>query len=180
MTNIHEEYFNYLYYSVYDRKARLSYRKLLSRLHETPFTYILDMDSNREEDGFDLRYRFGHDEGISDNKIAAYLDRRPCSVLEMMVALAIRCEEHIMENADVGDRTGQWFWNMIVNLDLGHMTDLRYDEAYVDEVVQRFLDRDYESNGAGGLFTVDDCRVDLRTVDIWYQLCWYLNSTYDE
>lgn len=51
--------------------------------------------------------------------IASYLDNRPCSVLEMIIALAIRLEEHIMDDPDIGNRTGQWFWDMIVSLGLG-------------------------------------------------------------
>ena len=154
----------------------LSYRKLLRHLHGTDFTYIIDMDGNRAEDGIDLRYRFGYEYGYGDPIIAAYLDTRPCSILEMMVALAIRCEEHIMEDADVGDRTGQWFWNMIVSLGLGPMTDVRFDISYVEKVIERFLNREYEPNGKGGLFTVEDCKRDLRGVEIWYQMCMYLDT----
>ena len=41
----------------------------------------------------------------------------------MMIALAIRCEEHIMDDPDAGDRTGQWFWSMLVSLGLGSMDE---------------------------------------------------------
>lgn len=154
----------------------LSFRKLLHYLHERVFTYTIEMDDNRAADGTDLRYRFGREMGYGDPIIAAYLDIRPCSVLEMMVALSIRCEEHIMEDSDFGDRTGQWFWNMIVSLGLGTMTDVRFDLAYVEEVIDRFLDRDYEPNGKGGLFTVENSKRDLRNIEIWYQMCMYLDT----
>ena len=94
----------------------------------------------------------------------------------MMIALAIRCEEHIMDDPDIGNRTGQWFWNMIVNLGLGSMTDAKFDENYTNMVIERFLNREYERNGDGGLFTVKHSRRDLRTVEIWYQMCWYLDE----
>jgi hypothetical protein len=97
----------------------------------------------------------------------------------MMVALALACEEDIMDNTSYGNRTGQWFWGMIVNLGLGSMTDGRYDERRVDEIIDRFLDRDYEPNGEGGLFTIRHCDRDLRDVEIWHQLCWYLDSIID-
>lgn len=154
----------------------LSYRKLLRYLHSVEFVYIIDMDGNRAEDGVDLRYRFGYEFGYSDPMIAAYLDNRPCSILEMMVALSIRCEEHIMEDSDIGDRTGQWFWNMIVSLGLGSMTDAKFDENYVEKVVNRFLNREYDRDGKGGLFTVEHCRRDMRSIEIWYQMCWYLDT----
>jgi hypothetical protein len=100
----------------------------------------------------------------------------PCSVLEMMIALAIRCEETIMDDPDIGDRTRQWFWGMIINLGLGGMTDANFDPDFVDDSVLRFLNRDYEPDGRGGLFTIRNCHRDLRDVEIWYQLCWYLDS----
>lgn len=175
---LNQEYFKWMYQLVCGERysKKLSYRKLLSYLHSVEFVYIIDLDGNRAEDGIDLRYRFGYERGYSDPMIASYLDDRPCSILEMMIALSIRCEEHIMENSDLGDRTGQWFWNMIVSLGLGSMTDARFDDEYVDEVVHRFLNREYERNGKGGLFTIEHCKKDLRSVEIWYQMCWYLNT----
>ena len=94
----------------------------------------------------------------------------------MMVALAIRCEETIMDDPQVGSRTGQWFWGMINNLGLGAMIDEKFDKNYVKEIVDRFLNRDYEPDGRGGLFTIRHCEDDLRNVEIWNQLCWYLDS----
>ena len=58
---------------------------------------------------------------------------RPCSVLEMMIALSMRCEEQIMDDPDIGNRTGQWFWDMIDNLGLGEHERLKFDGRYVDE-----------------------------------------------
>lgn len=154
----------------------LSYRKLLTALYETEFIYILTMDGNRADDGIELRYRFGYECGYDISKISENIDTRPCSILEMMTALAIRCEEHIMDDPAFGNRTGQWFWNMIVSLGLGSMSDSRFDELYLDNVITRFLNRDYERNGRGGLFTVNNNRDDLRNVEIWYQMCWYLDE----
>ena len=94
----------------------------------------------------------------------------------MMTALAIRCEENIMDDTRYGDRTTQWFWGMINNLGLGSMWGDNYDKVYVDQVLQTFLNRDYAPNGKGGLFTIRNCDRDLRDVEIWYQLNWYLNS----
>ena len=160
-----------------DRKSEyISFRKLLMRLHDIEFRYSIPMDQNRAEDGIDLRYRFAlrHNE-CSPEIIMNVLDG-PCSVLEMMIALAIRCEENIMDDPHRGDRTGQWFWGMIVNLGLGAMTDKIFDKQVVDNAIQRLLDRTYEPNGKGGLFTIYKCPKDLRMVEIWYQLSWYLDS----
>lgn len=165
---IENEYFEWLYDLVCEgRYARsISYRKLLMHLHDTEFVWSIPKDENRADDGIRLRERF-----VDGNYIYG-----PCSVLEMMVALALRCEENIMDDPKVGNRTRQWFWEMIVNLGLGAMTDDVYDEREVTGIVERFLDRDYDPDGKGGLFRIRDCDRDLRDVEIWYQLCWYLDS----
>ncbi len=151
-------------------------RRLLMRLHEIDFTYTIPMDGNRAEDGVNLRYRFGRECGHADIEVASYLDDRPCSVLEMMVALALRCEEHIMGDPDIGDRTGRWFWDMVDSLGLTKMASNRYNEHYVDATIDIFLNREYKRNGEGGLFTVENSNDDMRSIEIWYQLCRYLND----
>lgn len=156
---------------------RTAYSQLLRRLYDTDFTYKIPMDGNREQDGIDLRYRFGLENGYGSVIIADILDIHPCSVLEMMVALSIRCEEHIMSDPDIGDRTGEWFWKMMVSLGLEDMDDVSFDGRHVDGVLSRFLDRQYKRNGQGGLFTIEDSKRDMRTIEIWYQMCWYLDET---
>ena len=175
---INEDYFEWLYEGMCGNRysKNISYRKLLEHLHNTNFRYTISNDKNRASDGIDLRYSFALSQGCEDEPelITDYL-KGPCSVFEMMVALAQRCES-VMDDPKIGDRTGQWFWGMINNLGLGGMNDNCYDEQYVDDVINTFLDREYKSNGKGGLFTIRNCEYDLREVEIWYQLCWYLDT----
>lgn len=171
---IENEYFEWLFDLVCEKTHTVvSYRKLISRLHSIPFRYSIHRDANRASDGVDLRRRFA----LEYDCVEAIdcLDY-PCSVLEMIAALAIKCEESIMDDPAYGDRTRQWFWKMINNLGLGHMNDRFYDRYIVDEVIDRFLDREYEPDGQGGLFTIKNCGRDLRDVEIYYQLCWYLDT----
>lgn len=171
------EYFEWMYRLVHDSRVcrRAPYGNLLRRLYDTDFIYTIPLDGNRAEDGVNLRYRFGYEHNYSDSMIATYLDDRPCSILEMMIALAFRCEDHIMDS-DVGNRTGQWFWNMIENLGLLSMHNYNFDQNRVDRAIDIFLNREYERNGRGGLFTIEHCGRDLRHVEIWYQMCWYLDT----
>ena len=150
-------------------------RRLLMNLHDVAFAYILPMDSNRAEDGIELRYRFGRENGYDERIVATYLDDRDCSVLEMMIALAIRCED-IMYDPDTGDKTARWFWVMIDSLGLTNMTGERYNKQYVDATIDILLNREYKRNGEGGLFTVENCDVDMRSIEIWYQMSKYLNT----
>lgn len=172
------EYFDWMYDLVCDSKyvKNLSFRKLLSRLYDLEFTYIIANDGNRAEDGINLRYRFGYLYKYEDYIIASYLDDKPCSVLEMIVALSIKCEENIMDDFDSGDRTAEWFWTIMKNLGFYAMDDKNFDRHYVDSAIDILLNREYEPNGKGGLFTIKNCHRDLRSVEIWYQMCWYLDD----
>lgn len=171
---LNHEYFEWMYGLVCSNVR--DYRKLLRYLHSVDFDYILPMDGNRAEDGTDLRYRFGYENRHGPHIISCYLDDRPCSVLEMMVALAIRCEDHIMDDPDIGNRTEDWFWAMIKSLGLIHMIDSRFKKEFVEDVISRFLNREYKRNGEGGLFTVRNCNRDMRSIEIWYQMCKYLDE----
>lgn len=174
---IAKRYFEWLSDMVSDRRApkSLSYRKLLVHLHKTEFRWSIPMDEDRAEDGINLRYRYSFEEDYRFADVVEAVDGE-CTVLEMIIALAIKCEENIMDDPTIGDRTGQWFWMMIVNLGLGSMTDQKYDARRVDDILDRFLDREYDADGAGGLFKIRDCERDLRDMEIWHQLCHYLNT----
>ena len=171
---INNEYFEWMLDVVYNNKysKEISYRKLLMHLHNTEFVYSIPKDENRAIDGVDLRYRFAL---LKNYKEASNYIEGPCSVLEMMVALSIHCED-IMDDPNFGNRTGQWFWGMISSLGIGSMTDERFDRRFVDYILKRFLNREYEPDGRGGLFTIKNCDRDLRTVEIFYQLCYYLDT----
>lgn len=172
---IKEEYFNWLYSIIADR--RMGFKELCGYLHRREFTYTIPLDSNRYEDGIDLRYHFGRDKHIPDAAISAVLDVAPCSVFEMMVALAYRCEEDVMYDSEIGGRTYQWFQVMLKSLGLYSMNDdVGVDERYFNIAIDRFLERRYEPNGKGGLFVLKHCNHDLRTVEIWYQAMWYLTE----
>lgn len=179
LSDINNEYFEWLVTLVCDRRfgKGVSYRKLLHRLYITDFRFSIPRDVNRAEDGRELRRRFILCNGYEDwyETVMEHISG-PCTVLEMIIALAIRCEESIMDDTQFGNRTGQWFWSMINNLGLGGMTDDSADIDEVDFVVDRFMNRDYEPNGKGGLFTIRRCEIDLRTVEIWVQMLWYLDT----
>lgn len=175
---LNREYVEWMYQLVPNKRFSKTqpYKKLFNYLHSVEFTYTIPLDGNRAEDGIQLRYRFADDRGYPQQMIAAYLDNQPCSVLEMMIALVVRYEDNIMCDSDMGDRTGQWFWGMIENLELLQMTDGYFDEDYVEYVVYRLLNREYKRNGKGGLFTVSRQNVDMRNVEIWYQAAYYFNE----
>ncbi len=178
------EYFDWMI-SLIDggRPRRRTYNVLLNILYNTEYICFLPMDSNRMIDGMTLRRIFEYETGI--RFFSEEEKREPCSMLEMMVALARRCEISIMDDPDEGDRTGLWFWNMIRSLGLIEFTDTKYrsNVEYTTNCIaaniERFLDQDYEYNGSGGLYTVKNPPDDMRKQEIWTQMHWFLNESYN-
>lgn len=175
--NIENEYFNWLCHLVCgdDRFRLQNYHELLHILHERDFMWSIRNDENRAEEGIGLRSRFASSIGYDQNKIYVVMSWS-CSILEMMVALAIRCEENIMTDPRYGDRTTQWFWGMVRSLGLMCMHNEYFDKDKTNHILNIFLDRQYEPTGEGGLFTIKNTMSDLRDVEIWYQLLWYLDK----
>lgn len=171
---VRSDYFEWMYEMMCDGRfaKTITYRQLFTFLHDVEFTYFVPHDENRADDGIALRYRYCNIHGCED--LEYYLDG-PCSILEMMVALAIRCEERIMCDPDKGDRTTQWFWDMMTSLGLSSMTDYNYNEWLVNDTITRFLNREYDRNGKGGLFTIRRWDRDARDAEIWHQLLAYCN-----
>lgn len=169
-------YFEWIYSMTFGTRKRPSYRKLLTFLDSVEFDYILPMDGNRADDGVNLRYRFGYERCIPDYEIAKHLDIRPCSVLEMMAALALRCEETVVYDPDFGNHIGIIFSNMLKSLGLSSMSDSHFSRKKAEEAVRILLLREYDKNGQGGLFTISDPTKDMRRAEIWYQMMWYLDE----
>lgn len=174
--DLRNKYFNWMYQTAVG-DSRRSYRELLLYLDDMEFTYKMRMDVNRYKDGVQLRYRFGYEFNIPDSVIEEELDNRPCSVLEMMLALCIRCEEHILNEPELGDRTSVWFMEMLESLDLEDMDDETFNEAIVEDVIFSMLNRKYDRSGKGGLFTCQRCPHDMRRFELWYQAMWHFNET---
>lgn len=172
---VENKYFEWLYDYVCKGRVNkhISYKKLFMLLHDIEFTFYVRNDVNRARDGVDLRYRFAM---ITDDERVMDILDGPCTVLEMIVALAIRCEATIMDDTRYGDRTSQWFWNMLSNLGIGYMTDDNFDREIAIKKIYDFIERRYDPDGKGGLFYIEGCKDDLRDVEIWSQLCWYLEK----
>lgn len=165
------EYFDWLYFTAIPNPIKRKFRKLLALLHSITFRYFVDYDENRATDGINLRWYYVCDGG--DDSIMEWDER--CTVLEMLLALAMRMD-NIMGGVDGECNVSYWFWELLNNIDLDNMSDDNFDKGYVYERVEMFLDRRYEPDGNGNIFYIPDCKEDLRTIEIWMQMCWYLDS----
>ena len=123
---VKKDYFEWLKSLV---EAEEEYSFLWWKLHNTDFIWLIDRDENRAEDGKYLRYIFtvsAYDRiDFNQEEVDEYLSG-PCSVMELLVGLARRMEHDIMENDDLGDRTPEWFHDMIKNLGLDIYDDKHY------------------------------------------------------
>lgn len=178
-----DEYHEWLCEQVVDSEHE-HYSRLLDQLDSIWFYSILANDDNRAADGVDLRYSFCDDMDYAYELVDDELND-PCTVLEMLVALAKRCENQLMWDPDLGDRTHVWFWKFIDNLGLGHESDDHWDEEWeeessekIDYYVDKLLRRDYFRDGFGGLFPLKHPKKDQRKVEIWYQLQDWLMENY--
>jgi hypothetical protein len=127
------------------------------------FEWSIDMDGNRAHDGLKLREAFGID-----------LADKPCTMLEMMVALAIREDDIMAFYHSKDDCPKTWFWEMLDNCGIRASTP--DDKIY--DILDNIVNRQYGSLGEGGLFYVPEPREDLKYVDIWYQMQWHLAQCY--
>lgn len=159
-----------------DVNKRVVYSNLLDTLNSLEFIPSMDMDYNRFNDGVELRFRFGDENGFGKTSISCYLDTHPCSMLEMMCALSLRIEETIMSDPEIGDRTWIWFDEMLNSLGFINQTNYNFDYNLILSNINTFNRRQYESNGRGGLFTIDDPTVDVRDLEIWYQMNLYIKQ----
>lgn len=135
------------------------------------------MDCNRYEKGLALREDFVDGNPMLEQYVERYAPSQ-CSVLEMMVALAEDCEDKIMGDPDLGDRTHVWFWLMMNKLGLDEYDDPHYDDRDVNRIVDRMVNRTFKANGEGGLFGRLKMKEDMRKVEWWYQLNYYLREYY--
>lgn len=163
-----------------------NYQKLLWKLYTTEYVWELDYDENRAAEGIILRNIYCQEVGWNDDlqSIAPPFESKnewlesPCSVLEMMIALAKRAEDYIMADPEYGDRTAVWFWDMIHNLGLDKYDDGHFFEPDVDHILDVFLHRKYDIFGHGGAFPVHNSSRDFRQADLWWQLNAYLEERF--
>lgn len=157
------------------------YTELFWYLFDREFVWTVAMDENRAADAQSLRERYLEETGQEDEPVGMDLTIRPVSVLEVLVALAVRIETDIM--GEPGNlHPEKWFWEMLHNLDLDVMNNDKYYKAHNKEIVADsidiFIGREYSGDGSGSLFPLEKPFTDMRTMEIWSQMQAYLNEKY--
>lgn len=146
-------------------------------LYDIPFTYKLALDEDRARDGIQMRYEYDFQFGRNDISVAEELYGVPCSVLEMLVALAGRCYDEFLCGFPE-DEVNNFviFWDMITTLGLKKYDNNHFIFDEVHEKICNFCEKNYEKNGLGGIFYIKSSNFDARKVEIWWQMQRYLNE----
>lgn len=147
------------------------YRDVASTMLYFVFNDSVENDINRTWDAIANREDFEHEYDVDLD----LHDDDHCGVLEMMVVLARRAADIMYESEDE-DQTDYYFWLMFKNLGLDKFRGARYDHQKVAQILQIFNNREYDDYGNGGLFKVNVPPDDIRTVEIWSQMNWYLTQ----
>lgn len=151
---------------------RKGYDRLMDQLLKMPYYWDskFPRDEDRALDGLMLREEYFDDEP----PLMLFPD---CSVLEMLVAFAIR-----IDNEWTGDpeepHPEEIFWEMICNLSLEKQDNFRFDHNIVERFVEIWLRRFYDFEGNRSIFPVEKCEKDHRKISIWSQMLDYISQKY--
>lgn len=161
---------------------------IFSILHTIPFTWQMVRDENRALAGRNLRelylyllgeanirVKYGYMDidmmnDIIDEELGEY---GTCSVLETLIGIAKEWEDELAFDASFGDRTAHWFWDHII-YNLG-LRDARLSQKRVREAIFYWMDREYDHDGNGNIFTIPNSDINMTNSEIWWQLCAYVN-----
>lgn len=138
----------------------------LRRLHNTEFIWVLDHDRRRALDGLTFRSNYP---GFNEFSLCDH--NRPCSVLEMLAALAIRMDKEWIGNARI-NKAYIPFKDMIRNLGL--------NEKNFYQKINDWMYRRFGRNGEGSIFPLKYPipEEDQRNIEIWNQMVRYINENY--
>lgn len=176
MINKNEEsYLDYLKSTIRNHESNY-YQILLDILWQKEFYSVLPNDQNRGKDGILLRTEF-----IEDVDCDIF---GPCRILEMLIALSKRMEWNISGTGYDVDYV-DLFWELLNNLGLLIFTDSNVteeNEVEIHEILVRFLERQYLSDGKGSIFPLKNWRRGVykpqHKIELWYQMMAYLSVNY--
>lgn len=153
---------------------RKGYESLMYQLLKMTFYWSdkFPRDEDRALDGLMLREEYFED--VCPFGIAV-----ECSVLEMLVGLAIRIDNE-WTGDPVDPRPDIIFWEMIQNLGLDGQNNYRFNKDFIKDRVIVWLKRQYQPDGEQSIFPVEKSTKDHRNLTIWEQMLDYINQKYQK
>lgn len=156
------------------------YISMLSYMYSTDFKLtnpIVGHDDNRINDGFELRATYSNN--FTDPDLPKVFND-PVSVLEVLVAFAMRIDDDIMYDGSL--HASKWFFIMIDNLGMTNFTDDRLGLDWViddeEQILDIWMSRQYGPDGNGTIFPLKSTVFDQRKLEMWYQMQEWFNENY--
>lgn len=159
-----------------DGNPNRTYDGLCVIMYETEFIELVPNDGNRIGDGLDLRVEFCQQQGFAKRRIGDFLAKEgpnpPCSFLEVLIGLSRR----LAWNA--GGSAEGWAWELMCNLTLHRLGDPvgRTRARKIHRILEGCIRREYDPDGRGGFFPLEQPLEDQRKVELWYQMAAFIDE----
>lgn len=175
---ISRTYYDWLLYKVCEDDQKKIFSRLFTVLADTEFYSDIERDSNLLEHCMSMREDYKDEADFNGAEVDPEVG--PVTLLEIMILLCVKAED-IMQGFDEVN-CERWFVDMLNNSGLIRYQNSRYNDVDVRCIITDILRRKYEWNGRGGLFYIPilSPKIDLRDVELWYQLMWYIDYCTDE
>ncbi len=145
---------------------------MLDLLYLTPYVSTNRLDQSREVDGLDMREAYLDAHGFAGTRGLP----GQCTVLEVLVALCVRCERDITCEPS-RDKTAKWFWDMMYYSGLCEYPNrAKWDDSEVLDILERVLRHKYDRDGRGSFFHIKHVDTDMRKLDLWSQMMRYIDE----
>lgn len=186
-TELSNGYFAWLSHFIgKDEDEDNNYSSLLAVLSGIEFYDVIPNDVNRMKYGKLLRSEYLKSIGRDKSEDEDWINLKPVSVLEVLIGLAEKMNFFV--GTEVCDDAAAWvpfFFELLNNLCLSEFTNKKIAEdsesrvSEIKAIVQRWLDRDYDQDGNGGVFPLKyTFGKDQRFIELWYQMHAYINENY--
>ena len=149
------------------------YIPLLHQLYAIEFKVKLPKDNDRVAKAMLMRRQFEEISGYDLNNMYG------CSVLEVLVGLSVIIAEDILGDEEAPELKLVLFMDFLNNLGLMGCVGDRYDRGDACIRVEIWMNRDFEPDGLGSPFPLNNPPGDMRDAEIWKQAMWYLAEHYD-
>lgn len=181
---------NEMYFDFLCREGQLTkvpcvrYMDLWRLLHQVPFHVEHPRDENRIGDAMELRRRFTNRRGLTleDDR---YIDvfemenENQVSVFEVLLAFAMRIDlEYVGTPGE--KHPDRVMLELIKNLGIDKFDGTQYGESFVRNKLNRWMYREYNIRGIGGLFPVRQDSRDQRLLEMWDQMLSYVHENYGD
>jgi hypothetical protein len=172
---VQPEYIAYTFWllsSLTSEEGDNTYYFLAIVLNSIEFYYTMPEDENRALDGINLRKSYSNN---TEDDIFEIMSCG-CTALELLVALSMH-----MNNITYypGDNESAWFWIMLENLDI-RISDKDWPKQDSLDIIKsnlsRWFDRKFTKKGKGSPFPMKKCQEDLRHVNMWDHMQWYIGE----